>query len=139
MDDTKNCLIYILALILSSFVNPAKASASKNIIYSAQFKNNNQELKLQISKDKTSKQLLAEIISQKQGTEALCEITNRGKKYYSRTVALEMSCKGSKIALTAPATILVDNRKQTIRFGTWLNGYQDFALKIQLNKLITKK
>ncbi len=74
--------------------------------------------------------------------QAVCKVASIEKENSLTPVAVEMSCESVGFSpLAVKASILWGGEKSmymakqpTIRFGTWLEGYRDSALKVELDR-----
>jgi hypothetical protein len=146
-----------LALTIIPF-SQAMGATSKTF-YSASFHWNNgsgtseNTLRLIIGKTKKPRfndpQLVAKIMNG-QRVEAVCSIQGFESYMHGHTLlasSIDLSCKGTALgALAAPATVYFPekldgaNSKSTsrnqpvLRFGTWLQGYQQAVLKTEFDQ-----
>ena len=115
--------------------------AFKNVYYSAVFRSMNaatsqKERMHLIIGESASKPMIAQIYSST-GCQATCEPKHFEKDGPSVPVALQMECKSTQLgAFTTTATVLWGrgrsmHRFPTLRFGTWLNGYEHASLDVE--------
>jgi hypothetical protein len=74
--------------------------------------------------------------------QAICEVTNYERDHANDSIAnplsLELNCRGIGLApLSASATLFwpeaLGQKTPTLRFGTWLTGYQKAPLKVRFD------
>jgi hypothetical protein len=84
-------------------------------------------------------QLTAQIWSGKECM-AVCEAKSFEKEGPFSPVSLEMTCKSAELGAVALPTTLLWGRGHslsklpTLRFGTWLHGYEQAALEVELDR-----
>ena len=100
------------------------------VYFSASFKWKAQPMKVIIAKVPEQRDPVAFISSQT--CEATCQIKEVD------TASVELACRSTAFApLTTPATVFIAAHKSgqsTLRFGTWIQGYQQASLRIDLNR-----
>jgi hypothetical protein len=143
------------ALILIGIPVSQAMGATSKTFYSASFEWNNgtgspsNTLRLTIVKTKRPRfkdsQLVAKITNG-QRVEAICSIQGVESYMCGQTLlasSIDLSCKGTSLgALAAPATVYFkdansesSSRNQPVlRFGTWLQGYQQAVLKTEFDQ-----
>lgn len=128
---------------------PARPS---QVLYSADFRQpshdpnhvdrNSPPLRLSIARLPGSAKPVAWIHSPKTGAcQATCQITAFERDRADRPVSLELSCEGVALnSLKSPATLLWAEHSAftfpTLRFGTWLHGYQHARLQVSLDRFL---
>lgn len=94
-------------------------------------------LELRVGKG-SSKGWIAEIVSDN-NCEAVCYSKEVEKNEAQELESLDMKCKSKGIdALSAPATLLLSTgrgKAPVLRFGSWLEGYREAMLQVQLDRL----
>jgi hypothetical protein len=142
---------------LSKTLNTRSGEAAS--IYSASFQwnegqsNSGQTLRIVITKNKKPRfsepKLVTKIMNGKR-VEALCSIQSAESYLHGHTLlasSIDMSCKGTALgALAASATLFFPEKldgangqsasrnKPVLRFGTWLQGYQQAVLKTEFDQ-----
>lgn len=70
--------------------------------------------------------------------QAVCRIEAFEKSNLQMPVSMDLDCRGNRLnPLAAPATLFFargEELQPTIRFGTWLNGYQEAALRVDVDR-----
>lgn len=149
--DNRLKAIPIFLAFLFGTVGLANTSCSQviqDVFYSASFDlpesaQTAYKMKLLIGKPKSSSEMIAQIWSGK-SCQAVCDLKMLQKEDAFTPISLEMDCKSPSIsALATPATLyfhasemVVTQPEQfpTLRFGTWLQGYHQSLLSVQVDR-----
>lgn len=94
---------------------------------------------IQIGSERQSGKTMA-LITQNDGScYAICGIRHFEKEGKARPVSMLLSCENAELArLTIPVTLIWASAYQKlpmIRFGSWLNGYQQASLRVKTDAL----
>ena len=80
--------------------------------------------------------LVAQIVDGSE-CQAVCQIKAIERSNLMAPVSMDLDCRGNKLnPLAAPATLFWaygEELQPTIRFGTWLNGYQEASLRVEMD------
>ncbi len=117
----------------------------KEVLYSAQFDWSAQlnqgvstPMQIQIGTQSHPQGDAWAVITGPRGCQAICRMKEFVKNSVESPIALSMSCQGEGFGvLTTPATLLwtsYDFPKPTLRFGSWVNGYQSVALRVEFDR-----
>ena len=131
---TKFYVGFVSFLIALAYGMPAHAAASKKPAYLAHFEwRDGKKLKLVINTERHRP--VAKIFSSKGEVLASCDV---------KTIAdgIDLSCVSSGFSpLTSHATIFIGERQgkkaAILRFGTWLSGYEQTMLAVQIDRFKT--
>lgn len=128
-----------------AWTRPAKqAWGAQKVYYSALFHTSTSSTpwKLVIYKKHSKKRLFAQI-SADGASLAECELRGFERNQLGQPLTLEMGCKNTQLeSFTTTATLLWDHKSRTsasLRFGTWLQGYEQVPLTVQMDRFTKLK
>lgn len=108
----------------------------KDLTYSASFVYDSTPLKVRLGKGANKSEFIAQIWNKAGHCEAVCRVKVWDKITPGQPNSLDLDCASTNLgALTTPATIFWSIRtgQPAIRFGTWLNGYKQADLKVEVD------
>lgn len=132
------------AVAASGSEPPACSTQLKEVLYSAQFDwEGTTPMQIRIGTRSQPQGDIWAVISGPRGCQAICRMKEFVKNSVESPIALSMSCQGAGFGvLTTPATVLwtsYDFPKPTLRFGSWVNGYQSVALRVEFDRYSAPK
>lgn len=148
----RNFKITFLFLAVAAFVELAFAAHSfaascptslETVSYSANFSFPKSDRKLSIrvgtTKSWDSQEYFIAQIASGNDCQAVCRVKNIARDELTQSpIAMDLDCQGVGFReLTTPATLLWKSTlasDSTIRFGTWLGGYEQAALDVKFDK-----
>jgi|GEM_PF-3055173 len=134
----------ILGVVFAAATTHAASCESviDHINYSASFKSNAQAMKLVVGTGKSASgnpAMIAQILSAGRDCQAVCHV--RAFERNENTLApvsMDLECQATrfKAGFNAPVTLIWATSTEgdpEIRIGTWLDGYQKAALRVELD------
>ena len=97
-----------------------------------------QSLEFRLSRDSRSPENFSALITSKSGAvQAVCDLVQAVDRSSSFPESFDFTCHGASFgALQMPASLILTN-KPLLRFGSWLKGYQQAPLRVQMDGLTT--
>lgn len=116
---------------------PSCARSLDRLYYSAVFESPTTAEPMRVQVGRSQEETVA-LISSQDSCHASCKVVRLEKQGPRQPSALVMKCRSQRLAaLTTPVALLwseSDRPSPEIRFGSWLTGYQQARLRIELDR-----
>ena len=125
------------ATAFAALVALPSSQANAEVAYSANFKFQKEPMKLVISRTPAGSS--AQILAANGAIQARCSLKHVERDEGSKPLAVDMECRSAHFSpLVRPATIFwangADSSAPALRFGTWLEGYEQVRLNVEVDR-----